>query len=173
MTGRLSFLHLAGNPLECGRAHGRRARPAIAHNVALYLRRFQEDGRIDHDEIWRRASQYQQLIERENPAYAAEMRGIAEGARQDLLDVPPQNAIDHGIEGDPPPGHEQLHQFVGVNSFFPSAPRVVPGLQRHEAGRNPFPPGHFPQDGAVAEAPGGPLPQDRLGDRRLVAQRLP
>jgi len=87
VTGRLSFLHLAGNPLECGRAHGRGARPAIAHNVALYLRRFQEDGRIDHDEIWRRASQYQQLIERENPAYAAEMRGIAEGARQDLLDI--------------------------------------------------------------------------------------
>jgi len=87
VTGRLAFLHLAGSPLEVGRQHGRAARPAIAHNVAMYLRRFQEDGRIDHDEIWRRASAYLQVIERENPAYAAEMRGIAEGSRHDLLDV--------------------------------------------------------------------------------------
>jgi isopenicillin-N N-acyltransferase-like protein len=87
VTGRLAFLHLAGSPLDCGRAHGRGARPAIAENVALYLRRFQEDGRVDRDEIWRRASAYLQIIERETPAYAAEMRGIAEGARQDLLDI--------------------------------------------------------------------------------------
>ena len=80
MSGRLAFLHLAGSPLDCGRAHGRGARPAIGENVALYLRRFQEDGRVDRDEIWRRASAYLQIIERETPAYAAEMRGIAEGA---------------------------------------------------------------------------------------------
>ena len=87
MSGRLPFLHLAGSPLEVGRAHGRGAKAAIAENVAMYLRRFQEDGRVDRDEIWRRASAYLQVIERENPAYAAEMRGIAEGARQDLLDI--------------------------------------------------------------------------------------
>ncbi len=87
MSGRLAFLHLAGSPLDCGRAHGRGAKAAISENVAMYLRRFQEDGRMDRDEIWRRASAYLQVIERENPAYAAEMRGIAEGARQDLLDI--------------------------------------------------------------------------------------
>jgi isopenicillin-N N-acyltransferase like protein len=87
MTGPLPFLRLEGGPLECGRQHGRRARPAIDHNVALYLRRFEEDGRIDRAEIRRRASAYLEVIERENPAYGAEMRGIAEGSRHDLLDI--------------------------------------------------------------------------------------
>ena len=53
----------------------------------MYLRRFQEDGRIDHEEIRRRASAYLEVIERENPAYVAEMRGIAEGSHQDILDI--------------------------------------------------------------------------------------
>ena len=87
MTRPLPVLRLEGDPVECGRQHGRMARAAITRNVALYLRRFEEDGRVDREEAHRRASAYLEVIERENPVYAAEMRGIAEGSRHELLDI--------------------------------------------------------------------------------------
>ena len=87
MRRPLPVLRLEGGPLACGRQHGRMARSAIAQNISLYLRRFEEDGHVDREEAHRRASAYLDVIERANPAYAAEMRGIAEGSRHELLDI--------------------------------------------------------------------------------------
>ncbi len=87
MRTGLPLLEVRGSPREVGRQHGRGARARVAHNVALYLRRFELEGKIDRAEIRRRAEAYRQVVERENPAYAEEMAGIAEGAGLDLLDV--------------------------------------------------------------------------------------
>jgi len=87
MRTGLPLLEVRGGPREVGRQHGRAARGRVAHNVALYLRRFELEGGIDRAEIRRRAEAYRQVIERENPAYAEEMAGIAEGAGVDPLDV--------------------------------------------------------------------------------------
>ncbi len=87
MRRPLPLVELRGSPSEVGLEHGRAARAAIAHNVRTYLSRFFQEGRIDRDEARRRAAAYLSVIERANPAYAEEMRGIAEGSRQDLLDV--------------------------------------------------------------------------------------
>ena len=87
MTGELPFLRLEGSPYDVGLAHGVEAREFIGENVLLYLRRFAQEGKIDRPEIRRRADGYRRVIEEQNPAYAEEVRGIAEGARQDVLDI--------------------------------------------------------------------------------------
>ena len=87
MRTGLSLLHVRGGPREVGRQHGRTARAAVTQNVALYLRRFELEGTIDRAEVHGRAGAYREVIERENPAYAEEMAGIAEGAGLDPLDI--------------------------------------------------------------------------------------
>ncbi len=44
-------------------------------------------GGLDRKEVHRRSGAYLEVIDRADPEFAAEMRGIAEGARADLLDV--------------------------------------------------------------------------------------
>ncbi len=55
--------------------------------MRTYLRRFRDWSGAGPDEIRRRAATYLDVIERESPAYAQEVRGIAEGSGQELLDV--------------------------------------------------------------------------------------
>jgi isopenicillin-N N-acyltransferase-like protein len=83
----LPLVEVRGSPREVGRQHGRAARARIARNVALYLQRFELEGRVDRSEIRRRAEAYAEAIQDANPAYAEEMAGIAEGSRQDPLDI--------------------------------------------------------------------------------------
>ncbi len=87
MRTGLPLLEVRGSPREVGRQHGRGARSRVAHNVALYLERFETEGKIDRAEIRRRAEAYLGVIKSANPAYAEEMRGIAEGSGQGLLDI--------------------------------------------------------------------------------------
>ncbi|MFW5939775.1 MAG: C45 family autoproteolytic acyltransferase/hydrolase [Halolamina sp.] len=77
---------LTGSPTERGREHGERFADAVASNVDLYRERFAHEG-VDVDAIREHAADYVDLIERENPAYAAEMRGVAEGSDVPLADV--------------------------------------------------------------------------------------
>ncbi len=87
MRTGLPLLEVDGGPRDVGRQHGRGASAAVAHNVRLYLGRFESEAGIDRAEIRRRSEAYLAVIEEANPAYAEEMAGIAEGSRQDLLDV--------------------------------------------------------------------------------------
>lgn len=86
-TAGLPLLDLAGSPSEVGREHGRRTRALVAENVRTYLQRFEDWSRADREEIRKRAEAYLEVIERANPSYTEEIRGIAEGSGQDLLDV--------------------------------------------------------------------------------------
>lgn len=87
MSPKLPLLRLAGGPLEAGRQHGRELRELVRENVRMYLQRFEQEGHTDREEIRRRADAYLAVIEEANPAYSEEMRGIAEGSGQDLLDI--------------------------------------------------------------------------------------
>lgn len=85
--GAFPLLDLVGAPREQGLRHGKEAASKVAHNVSLYLRRFQEWSGIGLPEIRLRAASYARVIEEQDPAYAAIMEGIAEGSGQDLTDV--------------------------------------------------------------------------------------
>jgi len=85
-TSEFERVVLTGSPSERGREHGERFADAVASNVELYRERFAHEG-VDLDAIREHAAEYVDVIERENPAYAEEMRGVAEGSGVPLADV--------------------------------------------------------------------------------------
>ncbi len=88
----LMVLELPDEPDAAGYEHGARASDLIASNLALYYDRFQREARLGMDEVRARAGRYLRLIETVEPAYAAAMRGVAEGSRASLLDIAVLNA---------------------------------------------------------------------------------
>ncbi len=77
----IAHLTTEGDAHACGLAHGRRFAREIANNVATYLRRFAASG-LDRDEAFAEAKRWRAGIAGHNPAYAEEMRGIADGCRE-------------------------------------------------------------------------------------------
>ena len=77
----IAHLTTEGDAHACGLAHGRRFAQEIADNVATYLRRFAASG-LDRDEAFAEAARWRAAIAGHNPAYAEEMRGIADGCRE-------------------------------------------------------------------------------------------
>src|SRR5882724_4421624 len=80
MTG-IALLTTDGAPHARGLAHGQRFAAEIADNVETYLRRFAASG-LDRDEAFAEAARWRKAIAGHNPAYAEEMRGIADGCGQ-------------------------------------------------------------------------------------------
>lgn len=83
----LPVLSLEGSPYERGWVHGREARGRIEHNVRIYRERFAREGKLSLKEVRRRAEAYGAAIEAQNPQYAEEMRGVAEGAGLPLWEI--------------------------------------------------------------------------------------
>ena len=83
----LPVLKLEGLPYERGLAHGREAQERIAHNVQVYFARFQHEGKLSLREVRRRAEAYRDALQIQNPEYAEEMRGVAEGAGVSLWEI--------------------------------------------------------------------------------------
>ncbi|MFN2252540.1 MAG: C45 family autoproteolytic acyltransferase/hydrolase [Anaerolineae bacterium] len=83
----LPVIEVSGAPVERGRQHGRKARDRIAHNLAVYFSRFENEGRVGRSEVLARAAEYWPVVCRQNPDYADELRGLAEGSGNALLDM--------------------------------------------------------------------------------------
>jgi isopenicillin-N N-acyltransferase like protein len=83
----LPVIRLEGPPAAQGRAHGEALREAIAHNLDVYFDRFLREARLDRAEVLARAARYRGAIEAMHPDYAAAMRGVAEGAGADALEI--------------------------------------------------------------------------------------
>jgi len=88
----LPVLELEGSPYEQGLAHGRFARELIAQNLKIYFYRFERETKLPKAEVLRRAGLYLRVIEQCAPQYAEAMRGVAEGARIELLEIAALNA---------------------------------------------------------------------------------
>jgi isopenicillin-N N-acyltransferase like protein len=87
----IALLTTAGGAHACGLAHGRRFTQEIAQNVETYVRRFAASG-LDRDEAFIEAERWLKAITDLNPAYAEEMRGIADGAGQTAATIALLNA---------------------------------------------------------------------------------
>jgi isopenicillin-N N-acyltransferase-like protein len=97
----LPVLDLGDDPYERGVAHGKALPQAIRDNVQTYLARFAAGG-LDADTARREGDVWAEVIAGQNEEYAAEMRGVADGAGLPLGDVAMLNAryeITFGLFG--------------------------------------------------------------------------
>ena len=78
MTG-IKTLDLEGDAFARGLAHGRKLKREVAENIETYLRRFQASG-LERLAALKEGARWADAIAAQNPDYAEEMRGIAEGA---------------------------------------------------------------------------------------------
>lgn len=88
----LPILAVTGDAHQQGVAHGQALRAEIEHNLAVYFRRFSDEGRMSRHRVLERAAQLWERLADETPEYAAGVRGIAAGAGQDVLAVAALNA---------------------------------------------------------------------------------
>jgi isopenicillin-N N-acyltransferase-like protein len=80
-------IRVAGGPVERGRMYGEQAKDRIVRSVVAYAEVFEHYTGWDWTTVRREAARFEAPIADFRPGYLAEMRGIAEGAGLDLLDV--------------------------------------------------------------------------------------
>lgn len=85
------LIDLAGSPRERGRTHGKAAADRLRRGAKMYSESLLKAG-VDWKELERRADDMVPLIEKFDPAYVDEMRGIAEGANEPFAAVVLMNA---------------------------------------------------------------------------------
>ena len=81
-----------GNAYERGLTYGQLCREEIPLTIKGYERLYQDTKGISWEEARKISEYYLSLIRDFEPGYAEEMRGIAEGAQLDLLDIVALNA---------------------------------------------------------------------------------
>ena len=85
------LIDLSGGPRERGRMHGKAAADRLKRGVKMYAESLLKSG-VDWKELERRAEAMVPLIDRFDPTYVEEMRGIAEGANEPFAAVVLMNA---------------------------------------------------------------------------------
>ena len=85
------LIDLSGSPRERGRSHGKAAADRLRRGARMYAESLLKSG-VDWKELERRAEAMVPAIEKFDPAYVEEMRGIAEGAGEPFAAVMLMNA---------------------------------------------------------------------------------
>ena len=85
------LIDLSGSPRERGRQHGQAAADRLRRGIRMYAESLLANG-VDWKELERRAERLVPQIEKFDPAYLEEMRGIAEGANEPFAAVMLMNA---------------------------------------------------------------------------------
>ena len=85
------LIDLCGSPRERGRLHGKAAADRLRRGAKMYAESLLKSG-VDWKELERRAEAMVPSIDRFDPAYVEEMRGIAEGANEPFAAVVLMNA---------------------------------------------------------------------------------
>jgi isopenicillin-N N-acyltransferase like protein len=123
----IACLTATGDAHACGLAHGRRFGREIADNIETYLRRFAASG-LGRDEAFMEAQRWLEAIIRDNPAYAEEMRGIAEGCGQSETSIALLNAryeLAFGLFGKEAIQHELLEAGPDGCTTFGLLPEIT------------------------------------------------
>jgi isopenicillin-N N-acyltransferase-like protein len=87
----IPLLTVEGDAYACGLAHGRRFAREIADNLETYLSRFAAAGLV-REQAFADAQQWLKAIAADSPAYAEEMRGIADGCGESESSIALLNA---------------------------------------------------------------------------------
>jgi isopenicillin-N N-acyltransferase like protein len=92
------LIELSGSPRERGRTHGKAAPERIKRGIRMYAESLVKNG-VDWKELERRADAMVPMIEKFDPAYVEEMRGIAEGSGEPFAGVLLMNARTEMVVG--------------------------------------------------------------------------
>jgi isopenicillin-N N-acyltransferase like protein len=85
------LVDLSGSPRERGRQHGQAVPGRIKHGIAMYAESLLKNG-VDWKELERRAEAMVPVVDKFDPSYVEEMRGIAEGSGQPFAGIMLMNA---------------------------------------------------------------------------------
>src|SRR5262245_2124450 len=85
------LIELSGSPRERGRQHGEAVPDRIKRGIAMYSESPLQDG-DDSKQLEQRAEAMVPVVDKFDPAYVEEMRGIAEGSGQPFDGVMLMNA---------------------------------------------------------------------------------
>ena len=97
MTGQIPTVILHGSPFARGRQHGERFRAEIAMAIATMI---SDQESAAYDAARNRATLGWPAIEAGTPTVADELRGLAEGANQDPIDVLLRSGFEFFARGD-------------------------------------------------------------------------
>lgn len=92
------LIDLSGTPRERGRTHGKAVPERIKRGIRMYAESLVKNG-VDWKELERRADAMVPMIEKFDPAYVEEMRGIAEGSGEPFAGVLLMNARTEMVVG--------------------------------------------------------------------------
>lgn len=77
----------SGSPRQVGFQHGSTAKKQVAGSIAFYAALFKRTCSLDWDLVHTKAVEFVPSLEKLCPRYVEEMRGLAEGAGVDFLDI--------------------------------------------------------------------------------------
>ncbi|KAL4870887.1 hypothetical protein BDV12DRAFT_184229 [Aspergillus spectabilis] len=77
----------SGNPYEIGQIHGYHASTEISRAITLYAEMFARHSKLSWPEVQDLAKDFDQLIRDRWPRYYKELRGIADGSEQELINI--------------------------------------------------------------------------------------
>lgn len=80
-------ISIEGDAHECGAQHGAQAADRVAHTIQFYLGVFGRQSKLSLDEVRERARAFLGQIEAIDAVIVDELKGIAEGSRQQLEDI--------------------------------------------------------------------------------------
>ena len=80
-------ISIEGDAYECGVQHGAQAAERVARTIDFYLGVFGRQSKLSLDEVRERGRAFLTQIEAIDGAIVAELKGIADGARQQLEDI--------------------------------------------------------------------------------------
>lgn len=83
----LPVVYLTGTAYEQGVQHGQALQAQIAHNLAVYFARFEQETGLPKPEVLNRASRYAGAIAGQNRAYFDGMRGVSDGSGFPLEEI--------------------------------------------------------------------------------------
>ncbi|KAL4747138.1 hypothetical protein BDW72DRAFT_206735 [Aspergillus terricola var. indicus] len=107
----------SGTPYEIGHKHGSQASEEISRAIAFYAKMFAKHSKLDWPQVRDLARDFDGLIMHQWPRYYEELKGIADGAKIDLIDIIALNVRTEIVFGQFSDGCTSLYHQDSEHSF--------------------------------------------------------
>ncbi|KAL4975305.1 acyl-coenzyme A:6-aminopenicillanic acid acyl-transferase-domain-containing protein [Aspergillus desertorum] len=107
----------SGTPYEIGHKHGSQAFEEISRAIAFYAEMFAKHSKLDWPQVQDLAQDFNGLIMNKWPRYYQELKGVADGAKRDLIDIIALNVRTEIVFGQFSDGCTSLYYQDSEHSF--------------------------------------------------------
>jgi len=136
-------LSIEGDARACGEQHGAQAADRVAHTIRFYLGVFGQHSKLTLEQVRERARAYAGQIEAIDAGIMAEIRGIADGARQQLEDIVAINCRTELMYG-ASRGSRAAPRAGGSSQRSAAVRRARPTFRQRRTNRGPTRRSHAP-----------------------------